>query len=678
MKRSAAPALAAAAVLALLAGLLIRVAPARWVKELWGDAYGDSWQNWWNGWWFGHAVGQGRSPMFTDALWWPDGVSLWLHTLGPLNAAATAAGKAVLPGFLGYNLLVFAHLVFGAWGAYALGELALRRAPGSDRLKWFAAVGVGVAFGFSPYVWGHIALHLHLTSIGFLALFARALFDAADTGSLRSAAAAGGWALALVLCGWYLLVDGAILGVAAVLVSLDVGRRRLGAVAAGGVASAVLCLPVLLPALAAQDQELGGKHDPAVYSADLLSLVAPSARLRLGEPFAAITASFTGNSAENTGYLGIAVVLLALVGFASLRTRLLAGLGLAGAAGLVLSLGPHLHVGGAYSADSSLPYAWLASLVPAIDGLGCPIRFALVTHLALAVGAGAGLLRVGRFFESRGARPELAVAALTLLVAVEFAPRHLTSSSLPEPPPVPASVGADEGVVDLTGWIPALWNQSRHERPQVHGYVSRRPAVLTGELYDDPVLGPLFGGALHEQRGWAEVASDHPDGLTMTWGPGDWAGLVGPLFRAELVGEFALAEPLITELVVQGDGGLGLQVDDEPTRLLGAGGGELIWPLELGEGTHRITLRVEDEAGVGRVDVELGGGPPMRVTRRVLRPVMAPRVSPEEAQRLLRERWRVGALLVPDGQMGELVRRTVGATPGPSQGGRAWYALPPR
>src|SRR5262245_54657421 len=42
---------------------------------------GDYFNNLWNGWWLEHSLAEGRSPYWTDYLFFPEGISLRRHTL---------------------------------------------------------------------------------------------------------------------------------------------------------------------------------------------------------------------------------------------------------------------------------------------------------------------------------------------------------------------------------------------------------------------------------------------------------------------------------------------------------------------------------------------------------------------------------------------------------------------
>ncbi len=575
---------------------------------LWGDS-GDAWQNLWNGWWFGRALAEGHSPFFTPLLWHPEGVSLWLQTFGPLNAAATALLQGLLPGYVGYDLVVLLHLAFGGLGAWLLCDVLLARSGVPEGAgRFVAAAAGGLVFGFSPYVWSHVSVHLHLTSIGFLPLFAVTLLRAESRPGPRSALLAGVAALTLGLCGWYLVLDAALLGVVfAAAAAIGVRRRGLrprGGLAAAGLASALLLLPVLLPTLAALREPVEGSHDPVVFSADLLSPFVPAPRQWLGRFFLETTRRFTGNDGENGGYLGYAALLLTGVGLVRHPSRPLWVLVAAGALGLLLSFGPHPHLGGTIDRQVRLPYAFLAEGVPLLDALGCPVRLSLLANLALGAGAAHGtwvVLEAVRRRRWRRPRAAWAVAALAcgIVPLVEYAPAGQPTHRYPEPAFLRALGTASTGAVaDLTGWTHPLFNQTLHGRPLVHGYTSRRPLRLVRRLLADPVLGPLYEQALYGRAPLREAVRRVDGPLAFDWGAGAPLEDVAPDFEAEWSGFLEVPAPGTYHFQLGSDDDARLYVDG---RLVVDNGGAHPYRTATGSvrltGRHALRLTFRDRGG---------------------------------------------------------------------------------
>ena len=110
---------------------------------------GDAHQFIWNGWWFAKAS---SDPSLS--LWWteyqyaPNGQTLALHDLSPLNAFAQAHLRNPIGDFGAYNVLILFHYVLAAWGSYILAYYLTGNRP--------ASVVAGVIYGFSV----HHGMHL--------------------------------------------------------------------------------------------------------------------------------------------------------------------------------------------------------------------------------------------------------------------------------------------------------------------------------------------------------------------------------------------------------------------------------------------------------------------------------------------------------------------------------------
>ena len=87
-----------------------------------GDGFGDAVVFFWNEWWMRHVLAGDGLPAFlsTDALFYPGGVDLALHTHTALNslAAATLLGAAPLADAL--NLTILANGALNGFAAYLL------------------------------------------------------------------------------------------------------------------------------------------------------------------------------------------------------------------------------------------------------------------------------------------------------------------------------------------------------------------------------------------------------------------------------------------------------------------------------------------------------------------------------------------------------------------------------
>jgi hypothetical protein len=340
--------------------------------------------------WWPHALLNGKSAVFTEALWAPDGVSLAWVTSIPGPALAMAPITRTVGPVVSFNILMLLAPTLSAWGGF----LVCRRVT---RAFWPSVAG-GYIFGFSAYQvgqqWGHV--NLGLTFCVPLAVY---LVLRRQQGDLKA------WwfvpLLALVLAAQFsisteVFATMALFGGIAMAGALAFvpGRRSLlvtvGWVAAAYALALTLVSPFLLHALrTAPGEPVRDLVEPA---SDLFSFLLPRFPMLIGgQRFEETTEQFTLNWTGDGAYLGPALILLLLL-FAVTRWRhrstwLLLGFA-AVAAGL--SMGPVLHIMGRESV--AMPWS-LVTGVPLIQN-ALPQRFVLYMWLAIAVIV--GLWLVGR------------------------------------------------------------------------------------------------------------------------------------------------------------------------------------------------------------------------------------------------------------------------------------------
>lgn len=462
----------------------------------------DQYSNAWNLWWTHQALFErGQSPYHTDLLWYPQGVSLWLHSLSELNVAVGAPLVGVLPLALIFNLLVLGHLVLAGLAA----ALLTRELVAEETAAGLAAWTGGAVFMVSAFHAGHAA-HMNLVATWALPLLVRALLRW-PAGPLRQGLWAGLLTAVAGLCSWYHLVHAGLIGGA--LIGWWLARRpacrtraHLGgaAVALGG--PLVLVSPWLVPMLAAARAPQQNEHDAAEWGADLLSWVVPGPLSSLGQPFAGLWSRFPGNELELTSFV---LPSAALVAWALVRTRrqgpipALAPLLLVGGLGFALAHGPRLWIAGIQT-GVPLPYAGLVALVPPLRMAGVPLRFGLLVLLALAPLAGVAAARLASLAEAGPRR----WAGPAVILAV-----HLVTQVVWPFPSAPAAVpafcatiaadprpGAVLDVTTLEHQADPLLRQTRHGKPLLGGYLARTPRALK---LDQPVVKQLLLRTRHAQ-----------------------------------------------------------------------------------------------------------------------------------------------------------------------------------
>jgi len=378
-----------------------------------GGTGGDPMQMAWFLQWVPHALTHGQNPLLSYAVNVPDGTNMLWNTTMP--AASFLLWPVTLLGnsFLTYNVVVTASSALAAWFAY----FAIRRYVPN---RWAAAAG-GLIYGFSPFMTAEQLGHAQVVASAIPIPLALILLDEILVRQ-RMRWWVSGTLLALVMLLQFgifeeYFVTALLFGALLFVLLLVAGRSRIRAAApyavrslglAAGMLVVLLAYPLYLQ-LRGPDVVHGAIHDPAGYTSDLLNFVLPTALLQAApSQLFSITSKFPGNVSEQLAYLGIPLIVVVAVvivtRWRSLTVRIAA---IMGAASALLSLGPHLTVGGV---TTSVPLPWIIPAhLPLLKNI-LPARLTLYMYLAAAIlfaFALAALLRRRR-----------ATATATLLVAV--------------------------------------------------------------------------------------------------------------------------------------------------------------------------------------------------------------------------------------------------------------------
>jgi hypothetical protein len=340
--------------------------------------------SWWLG-WVPHALATGANPLVTNYLNAPDGVNgMWTTSvplLGILGAPLTAVAGPVVT----MNVLFVLAPALSAWVCCAVVLRWVRLLP--------AAVA-GLLYGFSPFVLGASRGHVHLSLAVFPPLVLGLLDDLLR--GRRSSRRTGLW-LGLA-AGAQFYVSGEVLASTALVAGLGLAllaalhrhrvRELLPTVGQGLGVAALVMIVVSLPGLLVQftgpHRVRGAVQRPDVAVTDLLGFVVPGfgQALRTAGNLATFR-SFTGPGVELGGYLGLPMVVLALVLLVRYRREALPRFCvLLALLVAVASLGPHLHVRGR-NTGVILPWRLMQNL-PVTEQI-LPSRLSEFVLLLLAV-----------------------------------------------------------------------------------------------------------------------------------------------------------------------------------------------------------------------------------------------------------------------------------------------------
>ena len=335
--------------------------------------------------WIPHALTHGQNPLFESVLNYPRGANLAWNTPMPLGTLLAWPVTATAGPVVAYNATAVVAITLDGFCTY----IWLRR-----HVRPVAAFAAGLLIAMGPWVPSHITQvsHISIWPIPLMFLFTERLLAARGGravlwGALLGIAGAAQIYFASELLALAVMAIAAVLVVAAVLQASS-WREWLSPAATGlvtaGVIIAIAAAPLLLYQAHGPWPITGPIQPPNTYVADLQNLVVPTGVTWLW-PHAAtasITSSWTG-AAEATGYLGVPLILVAM--YAAVRWRrepLVLTVAIGAAVMALLSLGPHLHIGGV-DTGIKLPAA-IFNHLPVLSNL-LPVRFSLMADFGLAL-----------------------------------------------------------------------------------------------------------------------------------------------------------------------------------------------------------------------------------------------------------------------------------------------------
>jgi len=397
---------------------------------------GDNYLHAWFLWEFARAVAHGQNPFHTSLILYPIGANLTWATTDILGQIMAVPFSLLLGPILTYNLSLVLQLALGAFFA----RLLCQRVSGDAAA---ATIG-GIVFGFSPFLLAHAQGHLSLVTAFPLPIYVLALgrLLGKEKPSWKDGVLLG-LALALVALGNY---EYALIFVlfSLVILAIDLGGagfpllKKLWAPVLISVAVFFLCLsPILLMML--KDYGVtrpGSLQNATSYSADVFSFFVPSLQQSLFGRYVQElpTRFFVGpGGIEGIEFIGLAVLILAVIGCCVARGNQRRWAGRAMVAGIVfalLSLGPTIHILGRRSVLPA-PAAPLYKL-NVMRFLQEPARLSIVTTLCVALLASIGLAFILSKLKIQWKR-SVFVCVIGAVVLLEYLPYPFPSSSIVQP-----------------------------------------------------------------------------------------------------------------------------------------------------------------------------------------------------------------------------------------------------
>ena len=430
----------------------------------------------WNMWWAQRAVsGSNASLYFSDHVFYPEGMCLLFQNFSFYTLLPSLLLTKVFTPALAYNLLILHSFVLAGIGAFLLIKYLT-----NDSL--FAVIG-GYIFAFNPSHFAHALHHIDIAQIQFIPFFILYFLKASQSRSKKDLSLACVFLFLNAACHWYYLIFN--LYVMIIVYAYRVIAKKqcvdrhllLNSAAIGGV-TLLLFSPWIARMMQVGMQYPGvkaGGHD--TFVADLVAFIVPdpyhwlaNSRLVRG-----VNWRLSGNSWEQTAYLGVVnilVLLVAIRGIIKKTARYVLGL----ITGMILSMGMYVHIMGR-SVPIVLPFA-VTVFLPFLSIVRSPSRFVVYAYLCLAILVAIALRHFMDAYKPSIKR-NCVMGMVVVLIMVDYGSVcvSMTEVSVPACYSAITTEGKPFGIMDLPPSFPkgrGMMYQTFHGFPIVEGYVARK------------------------------------------------------------------------------------------------------------------------------------------------------------------------------------------------------------
>jgi hypothetical protein len=507
----------------------------------------DIYENLWNYWQWQHNLFERLvNPYFTDYVYYPTGISLYLHSFQPLVSLQAVFFRVIFGQIIAINLVILLVLTLSTRSAYRL----FLYVSGHKLGAWLGAL---VFVWCNPWLWDYFKSgQVNLISLQWMPLYILCLLHSLDNrGEGRMRWVWPGLAvLALLACSlteWYYTLQLVILTVVVSLFYLvrrsQNWRERIlifGKAAGIGLGWLVLISPLLVNMLGQANNRqwlVPSQSQTVLRSVDLLSFLLPNGHnffygglaQNLPTPLYQAYNPSGVDGSFNPGYLALGLALVALVtGFRTRRLKFGLWLSLA-IVFAALALGPVLHLNGQTLDSVKLPY-WVLYNLPGLNISRDPSNFSVSYILALAALVSLGAKVVMDWATARwktplnfGRRPvsrsNLLGLAMVVVILSEFAPLSINMDLIPVPEFYRTTLAADKAEYAILE-VPSYSQDGGLEHQRMYYQTFHHKKLLGGQLARDHKRlsptdflshSPFFPEALLNNTAIAPTSSDFLD-----------------------------------------------------------------------------------------------------------------------------------------------------------------------
>lgn len=410
-----------------------------------------------------------------------------------------------------YTILWLFSFIFGAYGTYLLVNYLL-----GDRVSSFIA---GLVFAFSPYHFAHSLGHFGATSIEWIPFCALYLMKMFREGGSRNSFFAGVFFILVSMSDLQYMMFMGIFVILLFLYEIFISLRKekedykkkfgklIYKYTLFGIISFLGLIPLtvenILVAISGENFLKLDPYEAVMYSTDFLSFFLPSVYHPIfGDIVKDIYSNFSGNSSENTTFIGYTVILLSIFATHKLKENkdvkfwLIAALFFS-----LISLGPLLHINGntsftAFNATVPLPHLALYYLIPFLDNCRTTGRFFVIASLSFAVLSGYG---VSELLKSKKNNKKMIAIVISSLIIFEYLAIPIPMSAVNKPS-FYEEISQDKdsyalleipGTLKYDAGVSLIYYQTIHGKPVVGNWAARFPSNARDFELNTPIVREL-------------------------------------------------------------------------------------------------------------------------------------------------------------------------------------------